>query len=143
VSTWTAPESRFQNLLSARTAAALGVVGAIVSVAVADLPRVGLALGCVSVATLYATYGVFSLLWGSRQEREVEWSYTLVGALSIGLALAVDPKWLALGWAMHGFWDALHHRDHHVLGLRGIPLWWIQSCLVWDVPAAVGLLLFV
>jgi len=29
-----------------------------------------------------------------------------------------------------------------VLGLRGIPLWYIQTCLVWDVPAAIGLLVF-
>ena len=142
VSTWGRPDSRFQTLLNARTAALLGVVGAIISVAVADLPTVGLAIGCVSLLGLYSTYGIFSLAWGTSPEQVTELAYGLVGVVSVALALAVDPRWLALGWAMHGCWDALHHRDHHVFGLRGIPLWWIQACLVWDIPAAVGLLVF-
>jgi hypothetical protein len=136
------PESRFQNLISARAAAVIGVIGAIVTVAVARQPEIGLMLGCISVAILYSVYPTFSLGWGSSQERLIEWSFLSVGAVSIALALTQDPRWLALGWAAHGIWDALHHRDHHVLGLRGIPLWYIQTCLIWDVPAAVGLLIF-
>jgi hypothetical protein len=136
------PESKFQTLLSARAAAVVGVIGAIISVVIAKQPGIGLALGCVSVAILYSVYPVFSLAWGTRQERLIEWAFVSVGVISIVLAFTVDPRWLALGWAAHGTWDALHHRDHHLLGLRGIPLWWIQSCLVWDVPAAIGLLVF-
>jgi hypothetical protein len=142
LASWGRPESRFQTLISARTAALIGVVGAITSVAVAHLPNIGLVLGCVSVALLYSVYPAFSLAWGSGHERLIEWAFLLVGIASIVLAVTVDPRWLALGWAAHGTWDALHHRDHHVVGLRGIPLWYIQTCLVWDVPAAIGLLVF-
>lgn len=136
------PESKFQSLISARTAALIGVVGAILTVKTAGLPHVGLLLGCISVVILYSVYPVFSLAWGSPKERLIEWAFLAVGIASIVLAVSVDPRWLALGWAAHGTWDALHHRDHHVFGLRGIPLWYIQTCLVWDVPAAIGLLLF-
>ncbi len=136
------PESKFQTLISARTAALIGVVGAIVTVKIAGLPDVGLLLGCVSVALLYSVYPFFSLAWGTGRERLIEWGFLAMGIGSIVLAVTVDPRWLALGWAAHGTWDALHHRDHHVVGLRGIPLWYIQTCLVWDIPAAIGLLLF-
>ena len=136
------PESKFQTLISARTAALLGVAGAILTVVVAKQPGIGLVLGCVSVAILYSVYPVFSLGWGTARERLIEWAFLLVGIASIVLAVTVDARWLALGWAAHGTWDALHHRDHHVIGLRGIPLWYIQTCLVWDVPAAIGLLVF-
>lgn len=138
----TRPESKFQNLYSARTAALVGVVGAILTVKIAGLPEIGLLLGCISVAILYSVYPVFSLAWGSGHERLIEWAFLAVGIASIVLAVTLDPRWLALGWAAHGTWDALHHRDHHVVGLRGIPLWYIQTCLVWDVPAAIGLLVF-
>ena len=136
------PESKFQNLISARVAALIGVVGAILTVVVARQPDVGLALGCVSVVILYSVYPLFSLGWGTSRERLIEWSFLLVGVASIVLAIAADARWLALGWAAHGIWDSLHHRDHHVVGLRGIPLWYIQTCLVWDVPAAIVLLVF-
>lgn len=138
----TRPESKFQNLYSTRTAALVGVVGAILTVQTAGLDNIGLLLGCISVAILYSVYPVFSLVWGTGRERLIEWAFLTAGAASIVLAVSVDPRWLALGWAAHGTWDALHHRDHHVLGLRGIPLWYIQTCLVWDVPAAIGLLVF-
>lgn len=136
------PESRFQNLISARTAALIGVAGAILTVVVAQQPEIGLVLGCLSIVILYSAYPLFSLAWGTPRERLIEWAFLGVGLASIALAVAVDPRWLALGWAAHGVWDVLHHRDHHVVGLRGIPLWYIQTCLVWDVPAAAGLLVF-
>lgn len=138
----TKPDSKFQNLLSARAAALLGVVGAVITVVFADLPAAGLGFGCFSVAVLYAVYPSLSLGWGNTVERLTEWTFVAVGLLSIVLAVAVDPRWLALGWAAHGTWDGLHHRDHHVVGLRGIPLWYIQACLVWDLGASVGLLIF-
>jgi hypothetical protein len=136
------PESKFQTLISARTAALIGVLGAILTVKLAGLPNVGLLLGCISVAVLYSVYPFFSLAWGTARERLIEWTFLILGIASIVLALTIDPRWLALGWAAHGIWDSLHHRDHHVVGLRGIPLWYIQTCLVWDVPAAIGLLIF-
>jgi hypothetical protein len=136
------PESKFQNLLSTPVAVAVGVIGAILTVVMARQPEVGLLLGCIGVAILYSVYPTFSLGWGTSRERLIEWSFLLVGIASIVLAVSLDARWLALGWAAHGIWDGLHHRDHHVVGLRGIPLWYIQTCLVWDVPAAIGLLIF-
>jgi hypothetical protein len=136
------PDSKFQSLLSTPVAVVVGVIGAILTVVLARQPELGLALGCIGVAILYSVYPTFSLAWGNGRERLIEWAFLSVGIASILLAISVDPRWLALGWAAHGTWDALHHRDHHVVGLRGIPLWYIQTCLVWDVPAAIGLLVF-
>ncbi len=135
------PDSRFQTLISGRVAAVVGVVGAMATVAIAGQPRFGLALGCLSVVGLYGVYPTFSIGWGNSRERLIEWAFTLVGLASIVLALSVDPRWLALAWSAHGIWDGLHHRQHHVIGLRGIPLWYIHTCLVWDVLAAIGLLI--
>ncbi|NGN94738.1 hypothetical protein G5C66_18580 [Nocardioides sp. KC13] len=135
------PDSRFQTLLSGRSAAVVGVLGAMVTVAIAGQPRFGLALGCLSVVGLYGVYPTFSIGWGTPRERLTEWAFTLVGIGSIVLALSLDPRWLALAWSAHGVWDALHHRRHHVVGLRGIPPWYIQTCLVWDFLAAAGLLI--
>lgn len=134
------PDSRFQTLISGRVAAVVGVVGAMVTVAIAGQPQFGLALGCLSVVGLYGVYPTFSVGWGTARERLIEGAFTLVGLASIVLAVSVDPRWLALAWSAHGIWDGLHHRDHHVVGLRGIPLWYVQTCVVWDVLAAVGLL---
>lgn len=133
------PWSPFQTLMSPRTAALVGTLGAIATIALADLPTAGLALGCVSVVGLYAVYPSFSLAWGNRRERLVEWSFMALGAVSITLAVTHDARWLALGWAAHGAWDALHHRERHLVGLHGIPEWYIRSCLVWDLGAAIGL----
>ena len=140
MSSLTHPDSKFQNLVSTPVAAFIGVVGAILTVVIARQPGLGLILGCISVVILYSVYPVFSLTWGTARERAIEWSFLLVGVASIVLAVTVDPRWLALGWAAHGIWDALHHwRD---VGLRDIPRWYLQTCLVWDIPAAIGLLVF-
>ncbi|HET7736024.1 MAG TPA: hypothetical protein VFK52_08630 [Nocardioidaceae bacterium] len=137
----TRPDSRFQTLLPAPVAYTVGVVGAIGTVLLGLPDELGLVLGCIGVAGLYSVYPVFSLLWGDSRERATEVGYLLLGVLVIALAVAVDPRWLALGWLLHGCWDLLHHRDHHKVGLRGIPLWYVQACLAWDFPAAVGLFL--
>jgi hypothetical protein len=133
------PGSTFQTLISGRVAAVVGVLGAMV--AITGQPRFGLALGCLSVVGLYGVYPTLSVGWGTSPERLVEWTFTLVGLANIVLALSVDPRWLALAWSAHGVWDALRHRRHHVVGLRGIPPWYIQTCLVWDFLAAAGLLI--
>jgi len=137
----TRPDSRFQTLLPAPVAYVVGVVGAIGTVLLGGSDDASVALGCVGIAILYGVYPTFSFIWGGARERRIELGYFLVAVLVIGLALAVDPRWLAFGWLMHGVWDLLHHRDHQVVGLRGIPLWYVQACLVWDFPAAVGLFL--
>ncbi|MEU6585964.1 hypothetical protein [Nocardia sp. NPDC046763] len=142
VSAWGRPDSPFQTFVSVRTACLLAVAGAIATVAVVGLPTVGLVIGCVSVAGLFSCYPLFSLLWRERDGRTAELTFTLVGVVAIVLAVTIDPRWLTLGWAAHGLWDLLHHRDHHTIGLRGIPHWWIQGCVVWDLLAAVGILIF-
>jgi hypothetical protein len=142
ISTWGLRDSPFQTILDARAAAVIGVAGAIASVAIARVPALGLAIGCTSILLLYSIYTVFSFAWNDPHGRTVEAAYALIGILTITLAIALDPRWLALGWAMHALWDLLHHRDHHIVGLRGIPMWWIQGCLVWDLLAAAGIILY-
>ena len=129
---------RIQTLMSARTAAMIGAVGAIVTVESAQLTTVGLTLGCISVVLLYAVYPLGSLAWGSARERLVEWSYLVVGTAALALAIADDPRWLAVGWGAHGAWDLLH-RQGPKIGLKAIPPWYLDACVVWDLLAAVGL----
>ncbi|EGD42989.1 hypothetical protein NBCG_02744 [Nocardioidaceae bacterium Broad-1] len=135
------PDSRFQNLLSLRAATYAGVGGALITVVVAGWPQVGLVLGCLSVVVLYSVYPTLSLVWGTRAERLTEWAFLAAAVISIALAVTVSGRWLALGWALHGVWDLLHHHDRHVLGLRGIPPWYVHMCWIWDLLAALGLLL--
>jgi hypothetical protein len=50
---------------------------------------------------------------------------------------------LALGLALHGIWDLLHHPDCTIVGTQGVPAWYVPFCAVYDFSAAVAILLIV
>jgi preprotein translocase subunit SecF len=67
--------------------------------------------------------------------------FLALGLILVGLGLWHRPEWLALGWALHGGWDLLHHHERHHLGVEGVPPWYAVTCMVWDPIVAVGILL--
>ena len=134
------------DLLSTRTATAAGVLGSLGLVAViwaAEAIRTGAGVdvAAITLATCYATYGGVALTRGSMREIQIENASLAVGLMFVGLGLWHRPQWLALGWALHGGWDLLHRRNHHVLGTEGVPPWYAITCMVWDPIVAVGILL--
>src|SRR5690348_16851520 len=72
IGTWGRPDSPIQTLFSVRTACLIGVAGAVVTVAIADLPTVGVVIGSISLLLLFGTYPAFSLAWHDRDGRAAE-----------------------------------------------------------------------
>lgn len=63
-------------------------------------------------------------------------------ALLIGfgfLALAWSPLWLALGFALHGVWDLVHHTGGVQHGVRR---WFPPFCAAWDWAIAAMVVYF-
>jgi hypothetical protein len=103
--------------------------------------RTGTEIAAVVLAVVYAIYIGVALTRGRGPEVAIEVVFAGVGLTMVGLGLWQRPEWLAGGFALHGVWDLLHHRDRHVLGVRGIPVWYVPSCVVYDWIAAAGVLL--
>ena len=134
------------HLLRTPAATIAGVVGSLGLVAAiwgADEIRTGAGIdvAAVTLAVCYATYAGVALTRGSLREIQVENAFLGVGLVLVGLGLWHRPEWLALGWALHGGWDLLHRRQRHLLGVEGVPPWYVITCLVWDPIVAVGILL--
>ena len=63
-------------------------------------------------------------------------------ALLIGfglLALAWSPLWIALGFALHGVWDLVHHTRGVEHGVRR---WFPPFCAAWDWAIAAMVVYF-
>lgn len=134
------------GLLGTRGATVIGVLGSlglVVAIWAAEAIRAGAGtdVAAITLATCYATYAGVALTRGSMREIQIENAFLGLGLLLVGLGLWHSPAWLALGWALHGGWDLLHRRDHHVLGVEGVPPWYVITCLVWDPIVALGILL--
>lgn len=83
-------------------------------------------------------YILFAVIGGSPGELKAE---LLVFLLFAGLAIVGFRKslWLVVGGlAAHGVFDFFRH---HLLPGRGVPHWWPDFCLAYDVPAAACLAL--
>jgi hypothetical protein len=101
----------------------------------------GVDVAAVTLAVCYATYAGVALTRGNLREIQIENAFLGLGLALVGLGLWHRPEWLALGWALHGGWDVLHRRERHLLGVEGVPPWYVVTCLVWDPILAVGILL--
>ena len=55
------------------------------------------------------------------------------------LALAWSPLWLALGFALHGVWDLMHHTGAVAHGVRR---WFPPFCAAWDWAIAAMVVFF-
>jgi hypothetical protein len=129
--------------LGASQAMAVALVGAVAhSVAIALVPhQTAVQVVGLGATVCYAIYLGFALTRGEVVELLTELSFCTVGLVLVGLGLWADPVWLAAAWALHGCWDLLHHADHHVIGTRGVPRWYVPLCAFFDFPVAVSILL--
>jgi hypothetical protein len=133
------------RLMPQRVAAVAGVIGSLGLVgaiwAAEEIRKgAGVDVAAVTLAVCYATYGGVALTRGTEREISIENAFLGLGLLFVFLGLWHRPEWLALGWALHGGWDLLHRRERHVLGVEGVPPWYVLTCLVWDPIVAIGIL---
>lgn len=91
------------------------------------------------VTAIYAIYLGFALTHGDGKALLIEAAFITAGLTLVGLGVWREPAFLALACGLHGVWDLLHHRDHHVLGVRGVPVWYIPMCAAFDFPAAIAI----
>jgi hypothetical protein len=121
---------------------AAGVVLAGGTLAALASPSVstGTELAALILTLVYAIYVGFVLTRGGIRELVIEIAFVTLGLLLTGLGLWRSPEWLAAGFALHGIWDLLHHRDHHLLGVRGVPVWYVPTCAAYHWIVAIGVL---
>ncbi len=100
----------------------------------------GTELAALILTLVYGIYVGFVLTRGGISELMIEMSFATLGLLLTALGLWRSPEWLAAGFGLHGVWDLLHHRDHHLLGVRGVPVWYVPTCAVYDWIVAIGVL---
>ena len=137
------PSDGLMRTPGATIAGIVGSLGLVAAIWAAEQIRTGAGVdvAAVTLATCYATYAGVALTRGDSREIGVENAFLGLGLVFVGLGLWHHPAWLALGWALHGGWDFLHRRDRHVLGVKGVPPWYVVTCMVWDPIVAIGILL--
>ena len=87
------------------------------------------AIGLVVAALVYVGLGFFS---DSIEWKIIEVIGVPVYALFAWLGLKKSGWFLALGWALHVFWDA----SLHGTSTPFVPTWYIQLCLGFDLLVA-------
>lgn len=132
-----------RNWISNRTAVLVALVGLAFTVALAVLldHQVFVEISAVVVAMVYGVYFGFAIKGGSARDLAVESLFIGIGLTTAVLALHYGAFWLAIGLALHGVWDLLHHPDRTVMGTQGVPGWYIPFCAVYDFSAAIAILL--
>jgi len=81
-------------------------------------------------------YGLFAVMGGSPQALGVE-SIVIVAFLAASIAGFKHSLWLVVAaLAAHGVFDFLHGQ---LIANPGVPAWWPQFCLAYDVVAAAYL----
>lgn len=100
----------------------------------------GTQVAALVLTLIYAIYLGFVFTRGGIVELATEGTFLTVGLVLVGLGLWGSPEWLAAGFVLHGVWDFLHHRDRHVLGVRGVPIWYVPACAAYDWIVGVGTL---
>jgi hypothetical protein len=88
------------------------------------------------MAVIASYYALFAVIGGSPHALLIE---SLVIAIFLGAAVAgfkVSPWWLVGALAAHGIFDLVHDR---LIANPGVPAWWPQFCLAYDVTASAYL----
>jgi hypothetical protein len=90
-----------------------------------------------TVMVVIATYyGLFAVMGGSPQALGIE-SIVIVAFLGASIAGFKHSLWLVVAaLAAHGVFDFLHGQ---LIANPGVPAWWPQFCLAYDVVAAAYL----
>jgi hypothetical protein len=136
------PTDGLLRMRGATIVGAVGSLGLVAAIWLAEAIRTGAGIdvAAVTLAICYATYAGVALTRGSLREIQIENAFLGLGLILVGLGMWHRPEWLALGWALHGGWDLLHRRERHLLGVEGVPPWYVITCLVWDPIVAVAIL---
>jgi hypothetical protein len=88
------------------------------------------------MAVIATYYGLFAVMGGSAQALGVE-SIAIVAFLAASVAGFKNSLWLVVAaLAAHGVFDFFHG---HLIANPGVPAWWPQFCLAYDVVAAAYL----
>lgn len=101
-------------------------------------PAARLDLHAVLLAAIGAVYVGFAIADGRRRVLVVELAGALLFIGIAAVALGVGAWMLAIGYALHGVWDVVHHRAR--VPNRYAP-WYIPFCAVYDGAVAAYLLL--
>jgi hypothetical protein len=88
------------------------------------------------LAVIASYYALFAIMGGSLQALALE-SIVIVACLGASVAgFKVSLWFVAAALAAHGVFDLVHGR---VIDNPGVPAWWPQFCLAYDVTAAAYL----
>jgi hypothetical protein len=88
------------------------------------------------MAVIASYYALFAVMGGSPQALAVE-SIVIVAFLAATIAGFKYSLWLVVAaLAAHGVFDFVHGR---FIANAGVPAWWPQFCLAYDVVAAAYL----
>jgi hypothetical protein len=88
------------------------------------------------MAVIASYYGLFAVMGGSPHALAVE-SIVILAFLAASVAGFKRSLWLVVAaLAAHGVFDFLHGR---LIANPGVPAWWPQFCLAYDVVAAAYL----
>jgi hypothetical protein len=88
------------------------------------------------MAVIASYYGLFAVMGGSPQALGVE-SIVIVAFLVASIAGFKHSLWLVVAaLAAHGVFDFFHSG---LIANPGVPAWWPQFCLAYDVVAAAYL----
>lgn len=88
------------------------------------------------MAVIASYYALFAAMGGSLQELAVE-LIPIAAFLALAIAGYKHSLWLVVvAFAGHGVFDVIHSR---LISNAGVPSWWPQFCLAYDVVAAAYL----
>ena len=91
-------------------------------------PTVLIVIGCL--------YGLFAVIGGSMSALAAESVGMVVFVVLAVFGFKRSPWLLVVGLAGHGVFDFFHGR---FIANPGVPVWWPQFCLAYDVTAAIYL----
>lgn len=78
------------------------------------------------------TYGLFAAI-GSSPEALAHESFGIVGFIALTiLGFKFNLWWVVAALVGHGVYDFFHH---HLIANPGLPAWWPQFCMTYDVTA--------
>lgn len=118
------------------------IVGLAITMIAADTldRQTFVAISAVIVAMVYGVYFGFAIKGGTARNLVTEGVFIVVGLATAVLALKLGPVWLAVGLVLHGVWDILHHPRRVLVGTQGVPRWYVPFCAVYDITAAVAII---
>lgn len=85
------------------------------------------------MVVIASLYGLFAVIGGSPQALARE-SVGIVGFIALTVVgFKFDLRWVAVALAGHGVFDVFHP---HLIENPGVPVWWPQFCMTYDITAA-------